>query len=422
MQKLCSSIILGALLLAALGDALASPALLTKVDLFEAGVGGYKLYRIPGLVVTRNGVVLAYCEARKYTGGDWDTIDVMLRRSADAGKTWEPPIIISKINGAISRSQVALDHHLGKPDDVTCSNPVAVADRIPGLVHFLFTLNDERCFYMRSEDDGATFGTPVEITGAFDEFRPEYDWHVIATGPGHGIQLSNGRLLVPVWLSTGQFGHQPSVTSTIFSDDDGKTWQRGAIAIPNTAKWINPNEATLVQMADGRVMLNARSQSLPNRRLVAFSPNGATDWSRPRFDEALADPICMASLVRLSRTPESDQNRIVFSNPDNLARAEGKAKPGGSRDRKNLTIKLSYDEGETWPVHRSLESGPSAYSDLAALPDGTLLCFYERTTTNEPGYQKGVLTIAHFNLEWLTNGADSLSRRQLPGAKMLPAK
>ncbi|HEX3716974.1 MAG TPA: sialidase family protein [Verrucomicrobiae bacterium] len=382
------------------GGLRAEPPWVNKTDLFEARTGGYRTYRIPGVVVTAKGVILAYCEARKFTGNDWDTIDVVLRRSTDGGKTWEPMRKISDIPGPKARSEVALAHHLGKPDDVTYNNPVAIADSKPGVVHFLFCLDYGRCFYMRSDDDGVTFGAPVEITGAFEKFRPQYDWHVLATGPGHGIQLKNGRLLVPVWLSTGKFGHHPSVAGTIFSDDNGKTWQAGDIAVPSTDEWVSPNETAVVQLADGRVMLNSRSESTANRRLITIGANGSTDWAKPRFDSALLEPICMASIVRLTAKPESDKNRLVFSNPDNLERADGKEKPGKSRDRKNLSIKLSYDEGETWPVNKALEPGASEYSDLAAMPDGTLLCFYSR---------KGMVTMAHFNLEWLTGGADSIS-------------
>ena len=192
------------------------------------------------------------------------------------------------------------------------------------------------------------------------------------------------------------------MTATIFSDDHGKSWQRGDIAIPDTDTWINPNETVAVQLADGRVMLNARTLAKENRRVVTTSPDGATHWSEPHLDDALLEPICMASMVRLSKKPASDKNRILFSNPDNLSRADGKETPGGHRDRKNLSIKLSYDEAKTWRVNKVLEADRSAYSDLAVLPDGTILCFYERPK---------LLTLARFNLEWLTDGKDSLKAK-----------
>ncbi len=394
---------------------LSDERLLSKLDLFESGNEGYALYRIPGLVVTKQGTILAYCEARRTGKSDWDTIDILLRRSTDGGKTWSPRVKIADVPGPKTKNPVALAQKLANPEDVTYNNPVAFANR-DGSVQFLFCLEYCRCFSMRSDDDGVTWTKPVEITATFEKFKPEYDWKVLATGPGHGIQLKSGRLVVPVWLSlgTGGHAHRPSVTTTIFSDDNGQSWQRGEIAVPNTGEWINPNETVVVQLADSRVMLNVRSESKAHRRLVTISPDGATGWSKPRFDDALLEPICMASIIRLSEKLASDKNRIVFANPHNLARADGKEAVGKSRDRKNVSIKLSEDEGETWRFDKVLEEGFSAYSDLAVLPDGTILCFYERGRRNKDDKKPtsySYLTLARFNLEWLSDGKDSLARR-----------
>jgi sialidase-1 len=403
--------IVAAMAVAGLSRAAAAEPLLEKIHLFEAGADGYALYRIPGLIVTAKGTVLAYCEARRTGKSDWDTIDIMLRRSTDDGRTWSPRQKIADVPGPKPKNPVALAQKLANPDDVTYNNPVAFADR-DGSVHFLFCLDYARCFSMHSDDDGLTWSAPVEITATFGKFRPEYDWKVLATGPGHGIQLRSGRLLVPIWLSTGTGGHahRPSVTSVIYSDDHGQSWQRGAMAVPNTDEWIFPNETVAVELTDGRVMLNVRSESQVNRRLVTISPDGVSQWSQPRFDEALLEPICMASMLRVSARPASDKNRILFANPHNLERADGKMEPGKSRDRKNLSLKLSYDEGQTWPVNKSLEPGYSAYSDLAMLPDGTLLCFYEHGRPVDAEKKKPTsyagLTLARFNLEWLTDNKD----------------
>jgi sialidase-1 len=179
-------------------------------------------------------------------------------------------------------------------------------------------------------------------------------------------------------LGTGNHAHRPSVTATIYSDDHGKTWQRGEIAVPDAPPYRYPNETVAVQFVNGNVMLNARSESDAHRRIQTISPDGATGWHKPVFNEQLLGPICMGSIIRFSRRPDNDKNRILFANPHNLERRDGKAALGKSRDRRNLSVKLSYDEGKTWPVNKSLEPGYSAYSDLAVLPDGTILCLYER--------------------------------------------
>jgi sialidase-1 len=379
-----------------------------KLNLFEAGDQGYKVFHIPGVVVTAKGTVLAWCEARK-KGGDWDAIRILLRRSLDEGKTWSPPKEIAQVPGPKSKNPAALRLKGVNPDDVTYNNPVLVAAR-DGTVHMLFCLEYMRCFYQRSDDDGLTWSLPVEITPTFEAFRKSYDWKVLATGPNHSIELRNGRLLVPVWLSTGTGGgaHRPSVAATIYSDDRGRSWQAGAIAVPNADEWINPSETLAVELADGRVMLNARTESKTHRRLVTTSKDGATDWTQPRFDEALREPICMAGLVRYPFKTASGTNCLLFSNPDNLSRSDGKERPGGSRDRKNLSVKASYDEGQTWPVNKSLESGFSSYSDLAVTKSGVILCFYgaRAKTDSTAGAFGNCLTLARFNLEWLTNRAE----------------
>ena len=380
-------------------------------QLFVSGENGYKSYRIPGIVVTQRGTVLAYSEARRHTGGDWDTIDIVLRRSNDGGKTFSPQWVIARVPGPIQRNPVAIEHSQGRPDDVTYNNPVAITAR-DGTIHFLFCVEYMRVFYMRSEDDGRTFSPPREISRALAEFRSRYLVRAAATGPGHGIEVNNGGLLVEVWLSlgTGGSGHGDSVTGTLYSDDHGTTWHLGDIAIPNTPPWITPNEAELVQLANGHVMLNARSSSKAQRRVVVTSKDGVNHWSQPHFQQDLVDPFCFGSIQRLSLKKNRSKDRLLFSNPDNLSRADNKDVPGTGRDRKNLTVQLSYDEGKHWTVKRILDPGPSGYSDMAVLPDGSILCLYEKGRDQVKGFQIQSLTLASFNLEWLTSGKDSLRR------------
>jgi sialidase-1 len=251
---------------------------------------------------------------------------------------------------------------------------------------------------MRSRDDAKTFSAPVEITPAFDTFRPEFAWRVVATGPGHGIQLASGRLIVPVWLALGTTGngHGPSVNATVYSDDRGATWHRGDLAIAaDSPEFPSPNETAAVQLADGSVILNIRTLSPRNRRAIVTGKDGATAWSQPRFQPDLPDPLCYASLARLKKL-------LLFSNPDNLTRVDGR--DIASKDRKNLTVRISYDEGASWPVKKTLEPGPSAYSDLAVLRDGTILCFYEAARQ---------LVLARFNLEWLMDGSGFIRKKRL---------
>jgi sialidase-1 len=203
-----------------------------------------------------------------------------------------------------------------------------------------------------------------------------------------------------VALGTTGNGHGPSSNTTVYSDDRGKTWHVRSIAIPDTPEFPSVNESAAIELAGGAVMVNARSPSPNNRRVITVRSDGESGWSEPHFQEDLPDPICMAGFVRFSTIKRGRRNRLLFSNPDNLARADGRDIV--SKDRKNLTVRISYDEGATWPVKRAIEPGPSGYSDLAVLPDGTALCFYEAAPR---------LMLARFNLEWLTEGKDSVSKK-----------
>jgi len=315
----------------------------TKTELFRAGEGGYAIYRIPGVVVSAKGTVLAYCEARK-SASDWGEIDILLRRSTDGGRTWDAPARVAEMPADAKRNAYAPKKGPVSDVAITLNNPVAIADR-DGAVHLLYCVEYAHCFYRRSDDDGVTFSPPVEITAAFEPFRAAHDWKVLATGPGHGIQLRSGRLLVPVWLSLGSGnGHGESRVATIYSDDAGKTWRAGEV-LPTTEGLDSPNETIAAELSDGRVMLNIRHVGKqPMFRGVTTGPSGIGDWAPVRFDRALPEPICMASLVSLGG------RRLLFSNPHNAT----------TRDQKNLTIKLSEDDGETWTAARTMEPGPSA--------------------------------------------------------------
>ena len=388
-----STVMLGVLLLLSGIFELPLPAapFFEQTDLFEVGQEGYLSYRIPCLVVTKRGTALAFTSARK-TVSDWADIDLMLRRSTDNGRTWEKRRIISP----------------PKTARAVVDNPVAIADLKTGAVHFLYQINYAQIFYMRSDDDGKSFNAPVEITSAVDGFRKEYAWTVVAPGPGHGLQMKNGRLVVPVWMSNGGgHAHRPSVAGVIISDDAGRTWKRGELVPPSL---LNASETAAVQLDDGRVMLIIRNEEPGYRHAVSYSADGATKWTTPTLHPDLYTPISFATAVRLSSASDpGGKSRLLYVHPDSRDKREV-IRMWGSRPRENETVRLSYDEGETWPVAKSIERGRSGYADIAVAPDGTILCLYERGHNPDNALNTRLLTVARFNLEWLTDGRDSLAK------------
>jgi sialidase-1 len=367
-----------------------------QTDLFEVGQEGYLSYRIPCLVVTPKGTVIAINSARRAVS-DWAKIDLMMRRSTDGGKTWRERTVIA-----------------GAPGKVTVDNPVMIVNRKTGGLHFLYQTNYARVFHKTSADDGATWGEPVEITPQLSGFRAKYNynWNVIAPGPGHAIQLENGRLLVPVWLcNSGTKAHRPSVVATIYSDDHGETWHCGEI-LPDTLK--NMNETAAVQLDDGRVALYMRNEE-PGayRHAVSYSRDGATGWTRPALHPELYSPISFATVARLSSGRSAaggpaGKSRLLYVHPCNPDDTAVIRAAWGARARARVTVRLSYDEGKTWPVAKTLDPGRGGYADIAVAPDGTIHCLYERGFVEGNNLNTRFLSAARFNLEWLTDGKDSL--------------
>jgi sialidase-1 len=349
-----------------------------KSDLFVARQGGYHTYRIPGIVVTGNGTLLAFATARDRDIWDYGTYHTVLRRSVDGGETWSPMEVLMSA---------------GKS---TVDNCVLIVDKLrKGVVHHLYCVDYAHTYYRRSTDDARTFSPPVEIKEPFAAFAKEYRFIIQATGPGHGIQLENGRLIVPVWLSPSkqQF---PSAVSVIYSDDHGSTWRRGSIIVRSGDPPNHPMEGVVAQLSDGRVMMNIRNEGHEHRRAVSYSPNGATDWSVPQFDNDLREPICFASLLAVPRDIAGAKGVLLFCNPDNVRR-DVNIGPAHYCDRKNVSVRLSLNDGRDWAKTLVIEPGFSGYSDLAIGSDGTVFCLYERGALSSY-YDPQAVTLARFSL------------------------
>ncbi len=355
--------------------------------LFPSGTRGYRNFRIPALVATSSGVLLAFCAARYGIGDDWDASDLVVRRSTDGGITWSEMRVLAG-DGQF-------------PHD----NAVPIASR-DGTLHLLFTINSARLFHCTSQDDGQTFTTPVEITQVVQGFASVYPWNVCASGPGHGIELSSGRLLVPLWLSNGGRIHRPSAVVTIFSDDGGKSWQRGEL-VSQDSTWVkNPSESALAQLADGRVLISVRNESPQRRRLLAYSPDGSSSWMS-RYALDLPEAVCMASLLGL---PDGALLHVAPSPVSNLTQPwYGRTAPEQNHShthaspllRQRLVVRLSGDAGTSWSEAGVIELAWAGYSDLARTPDGTLHCLYEAGAREGNMFDPETLTLASFGESWL---------------------
>lgn len=390
MRSLFLRLIAGAtmLQLQAMTVAVGAEPFFDQKHLFISGIDDVNIYRVPTLVVSPKGTILAFCEGRD--GDDGDPTDLVLKRSVSSpqpteqktfngfprtfgyGVNWgRMQVVVPGKGEAIMQNTPVVDHTTGTI--FLCCIEVR-----GGLKVHLDDMFVGRPLMVKSTDDGVSWSEPEDITPQVGMF---------VAGPSVGVQLASGRLVIPGYTGQGshtQFSTQPLV---IYSDDHGKTWK---VSEPVAG---SANESQVVELVDGTLMLNARRKDGPPYRYVALSRNGGETWHEGHHDKNLVDPICQGSLWRYTKEGNGGINQLLFSNPANIKK----------HDRSNLTVKLSRDEGKSWPVSRQVCAGPAAYSCLAILADGKIGLLYE--SGDAQPYER--ITFARFNLEWLTASAKS---------------
>ncbi len=355
---------------------LAAEPTLPLVDVFINGQDGYPAFRIPALITTKRGTLLAFAEGRASLR-DHAENDIVLKRSTDGGKTWGPLQLVHEDG----------ENSLGNPTVAV----VREKDRALLMYQRYAKGFDEhkaepgldgpricRTFTQYSDDDGATWSKPIEVTA---QVKRPTEVTSTATGPGIGIQLRRGehagRILMP--FNQGPYGKWKVYAA--FSDDGGESWRYGETAPEGAAGYAN--EVQFVELNDGSVMLNARNQGGGLKvRKISISRDGGQTWSTTRHDPVLIEPVCQASILRHPGTADPEKDVFLFSNPATQAA------------RTNGTVRLSRDQGKTWPVSRVLYPGGFAYSCLASLPDGAVGCLFERDGTMK-------ISFARFSVNWI---------------------
>ncbi len=350
-------------------------------DVFTSGSDGYISIRIPSVVVTKKGTVIAFAEGRR-KATDQAENDIISKRSTDGGRTWSPLNLLHD-DGAnsLNNPTVVLEQGSGRILLWYQRIPAHLKEHDQTIATGLDGPDVYRNFILTSDDDGATWSTPQDVTATTK--RPQ-GATTIASGPGVGIQLSRGphqgRLVIP--FNEGPYGIWQNYA--VFSDDAGRTWTYGEDvpgAILASGK-SQINEVQIVELRDGSVRLDSRQFAGAKVRRTSISHDGGLTWSPVVEMPELTDPSCMAGLVRYSFDDAFGKGRMLHTGPDSTKRDHG-------------TVWLSTDDGATWPVKRELWPGGFAYSVPVKQADGTVGVLFEAD-----GYK--TIKFARFSIEWVS--------------------
>lgn len=356
-------------------------------QVFVSGTDGHKSYRIPAIIALPDGTLLAFAEGRVRGSADFGDINIVMKRSTDKGRSW-------------SKMSTIVDY-----DSLQAGNPAPVADltdpEYPEGRIFLFynTGNNHESevrkgngyrevWYRTSSDGGLTWSEAVNITTQvhkplMPDVNPAYnfpeDWRLYANTPGHAMQFTEGpykgRILIPANHSAGEpkDNWEDNAAHVFFTDDHGKTFRVG-----QTLNLPGSNEATAAEISGGRLMLNARNQKGDIRaRIVAISDDGGETWNTVYFDHLLPDPVCEGSILNIGK--KDGRSVLAFCNPADTI------------NRNNLTLRLSYNDGETWPKKIVIDKSDdparkknyTAYSDIVSMSHGRIGILYERDNYSE---------------------------------------
>ena len=355
----------------------------SEVQLFKNGIGDYECYRIPAVIKSPQGTLIAFVEGRKDSCSDFGDVDLLMVRSTDGGKNWSVPQLVVN-NGAFQ-----------------AGNPAPVVDYFDpdypdGRLFLFYNLGDvsehemrlgngsREVFYKTSTDDGLHWSIPNEITKQVhfnkNSSQPELDWRTHANTPGHALQFTKppfkGRLYIPANHSQGepQEGYNEYRAYGFYSDDHGKSWNVSPdVPIPSS------NEAIGVELPNGNLMLNIREQNgNTKRRLITTSDDGGASWNTPYFDDALVSPVCQSSMLLFKNNQKS---LLLYSGPNSTEK------------REKMTVFVSKNQGKSWSFKKEVYSKTAAYSDLVAIDSEYIGLLYERDNDG--------LFFARFNIEWL---------------------
>ncbi len=341
--------------------------ILEHKSLFVSGTENVHTFRIPAMVTTTSGTLIAATDARIDNSADLGgtgNIDIVYKRSTDNGTTWSDMLTAADFPGVEGASD--------------CSMIVdKTTDEIFMFYNYADATDNFQWPYMtKSADDGLTWSEYRNLNN--DLYNPSWSWAFVTSG--RGIQTSNGSLRHVINVVQGS----PKGALIFGSDDHGETW----FSVTNPIA-SNSDESKLVELEDGSLMMNCR-QTTTNKRLIGQTNDDGNTWYNTHYDNALIEPKCNASIIRYTSVSEGFQeNRLLFSNP------------ASTSARVNMTVKISYDEGETWNEGKVVFPGSAAYSSLTVLDDYTIGLLYEANDYQE-------IKFARFSLDWLTDGADAL--------------